>query len=697
MAVNFVLCIHNHQPVGNFGFVLEKAHEHSYHPFLEVFERHPAAKVALHFTGILLQWFEEQHPFYLERLAALAAAGRVEFLSGGFYEPILAAIPPWDRVGQIRCLSDWLAGRFGSRPRGMWLAERVWEPDLPRDIADAGIDYVVVDDYHLRAAGVTGAHVTRPYRTGWGDRTVTVIGGSEQLRYTIPYLEPEATIDHLRDLHLLAAGRPVLVTMADDGEKFGVWPGTYQRVYQEKWLDTLLTLIERESTWLRMATFADALSEVPPEETIYIPTVSYMEMSEWSLPAAAQGGYVAVRDLLAERTDLGYTRHLVRGGFWRGFLGKYPESRYLNGRVWRLSRRIDEGLTADPGQAGLLAAREELWQAQCNDAYWHGVFGGLYLPFLRAALWNHLCRAEALTDAGRPGTLVETADFDNDGCDEVLLRTPGLTLAVHPRTGAVLELCHRGAGLNLSDTLTRVEEAYHHRIEALALTMAEGQDPAAAQSIHNLERFRDGCAPPAVFHDAYRRLSFVDHRAAALPDPAAWRSGELAPTAAGYACEAHNADAGTIALSAPGGAAKRFSVDTGGKAIRCLITPVPGAVHVGQEFNLTPTSIDDAVLTLVGAAGEKSVRPPFEVDDITAIRLFDPHSGVTLSIISAHPLLVWGDRVCTVSNSEAGYEEIPQQLSLLLWQRPRSGPMEIAVSIDRVELSRSGADPDPGT
>jgi alpha-amylase len=563
----------------------------------------------------------------------------------------------------------------------MWLAERVWEPDLPRDIAEAGIDYVVVDDYHLRAAGVTDEQIIRPYRTGWGDRGVTVIGGSEQLRYTIPYLDPEATVTHLRDLDRLAGGRQILVTMADDGEKFGVWPGTFQRVYQEKWLDKLLTLIEQESPWLRMTTFADALAEVPPEETVFIPTVSYMEMSEWSLPTGAQPGYVAVRDLLADRADLGYTKHLVRGGFWRGFLGKYPESRYLNLRAWRLSERIHEALRAAPGDVGLLTAREELWQAQCNDAYWHGVFGGLYLPFLRAALWNHLCRAEALADTGRTGVCVETADFDGDGRDELLLRSPALTVSIDPENGAVLELCHRATGLNFSNTLTRTEEAYHHRIEALALKMAGEADPGSARSIHDVEKIRDGGAPPAVFHDAYRRLSFVDHRADELPDPVDWRSGALAATAPAYTAVDVSPEApGDVVLAGPGGSAKRFTVEPAEAVIRCRVAPGAGTAFVGQEFNFTPTSIDEAVLTITCAGVEKTLRPPFEAQGVTAVRLADPHSGVTLSLSSPVPLVAWADRVCTVSNSEAGYEEIPQQIALLVWQPAKFGEMDVTVS-----------------
>ncbi len=39
-------------------------------------------------------------------------------------------------------------------------------------------------------------------------------------------------------------------------------------------------------------------------------------------------------------------------------------------------------------------ARAELYRGQCNCAYWHGAFGGIYLPHLRNAVYNHLIAAE---------------------------------------------------------------------------------------------------------------------------------------------------------------------------------------------------------------------------------------------------------------------------------------------------------------
>ncbi|MBU1486828.1 4-alpha-glucanotransferase, partial [bacterium] len=60
--ITFILAVHNHQPVGNFGFVFEEAYRKSYLPFLKVLESHPKIKVVLHYSGILLEWIISSHP-----------------------------------------------------------------------------------------------------------------------------------------------------------------------------------------------------------------------------------------------------------------------------------------------------------------------------------------------------------------------------------------------------------------------------------------------------------------------------------------------------------------------------------------------------------------------------------------------------------------------------------------------------------
>src|SRR6266852_3536341 len=153
--ITLCLAFHNHQPVGNFPWVFENAFRSSYLPMLECLERHPRIRVSLHYTGPLFDWAEQNRPDFLDRLSALVRRGQIEMMTGGYYEPILPAIPEADRIGQIRKMTEFIEGRLGARPTGMWLAERGWEPQLASTLHQAGVEWTIVDDTHFKMTGLT--------------------------------------------------------------------------------------------------------------------------------------------------------------------------------------------------------------------------------------------------------------------------------------------------------------------------------------------------------------------------------------------------------------------------------------------------------------------------------------------------------------------------------------------------------------
>ena len=219
-AVRLVFVIHDHQPVGNFDGVFEAAWQDAYLPMVELLERHPGIRIGIHTSGPLAEWLDEHHPEYLDRLAALAASRQVEIVGGAFQEPVLAMLPARDRVNQIRQYRAWLERRFDTPVTGMWVAERVWDSGMTRDLVAAGVRWTILDDAHFKAAGLAEEQLDRPWLTEGDGRTLVVFPVSERLRYTIPFAEPEATLDHLR---MMAERRPGAVAVfGDDGEKFGV-------------------------------------------------------------------------------------------------------------------------------------------------------------------------------------------------------------------------------------------------------------------------------------------------------------------------------------------------------------------------------------------------------------------------------------------------------------------------------------------
>ena len=227
--MNLVLAFHNHQPVGQLPWLIEEACDSAYAPFLDALEKHPQVRVALHFTGPLLDWLETHRPQLLQQLRVLANRNQIEILGGAFYEPILALWPLHDQLAQLEKMSARLEELFGKTPRGAWLAERVWEPQLTQILPRGGARFTFIDDNAFRAAGVFGAIETlyraEDARDLNGENALRFFPIHSELRELLPWKEPARAIDLLRAHH--AKNPNAMLCFADDGEKFGAWPGTH--------------------------------------------------------------------------------------------------------------------------------------------------------------------------------------------------------------------------------------------------------------------------------------------------------------------------------------------------------------------------------------------------------------------------------------------------------------------------------------
>ena len=497
--IRFVFGLHLHQPVGNFDHVFEQHVRDVYRPILERLSERGFLPLVLHLSGPLLEWLEQHDTSYLDLLGGLVAERKVELLLAGFYEPVLAALPRADRVEQIQWMREAVQRRFGVSARGLWLTERVWEPELAADLADADVHYALVDDRHFLVSGFAGEQLHTPYLTESDDKRVTLFPIDERLRYLIPFRPPEETADYLRELR--GAGHRLAV-LADDGEKFGGWPGTKEWVYERGWLDrftgTIRGLVENGE--VELSTLSAAFDAVPSGGIAYLPTASYREMEGWSLPPDAALRLIHLERHLGDERMAGPDGALVRGAHWRNFLVKYSESNRMHKKMQALSL-----LCRRRGNPAV--ARRAIGRAQCNDAYWHGVFGGLYLPHLREAIWRNLALAEA--ELRRGETLaVEVLDLDGDGHDEIWIHSDQFSALLSPhRGGAIEEYTIFTGGMNYANTLTRRREAYHDTALEQHAEAQAGED-GGTPSIHDIEEgIRLEHRPPI---DNDPRAIFVD-------------------------------------------------------------------------------------------------------------------------------------------------------------------------------------------
>ncbi len=500
------IVIHNHQPVGNFPWVFDQAYQQAYLPMLEAIERHPSLRFSLHYSGCLLDWLRQNHPDFLLRLANLVHKEQVEIVTGGYYEPILAIIPDADKKGQISKMNSFIEQQFNFKPSGLWLAERVWEPSLPKILAQAGISWTLVDDTHFKAVGLEDKDLFGYYITEDEGYWIKVFPGSKYLRYSIPWRSVDEVITFFKNQ--ASAEEIKIAILGDDGEKFGVWPGTYKHCWQEKWVDKFFTALEDNQDWLYTIKLSDYIQKFPPLGRIYLPCAAYDEMLEWALPAEKSWKLTNLkRQLETEgRRDL---TQFMRGGFWRHFLVKYPEVNRIHKKMLLVHKKVYMAYDKNPNDCGL----EELWQAQCNEVYWHGIFGGVYLADLRTTTYSYLIQAENKADKtlGQTGLRWEQKDFDNDGYEELLVTSEGFNIYFSPQEGgAIFEWDLRRHNYNLLATLARRPEAYHQVLTKPANEPNTSKNKAVV-SIHDKIKVKDPNLSSRVVYDAYPRSSLLDH------------------------------------------------------------------------------------------------------------------------------------------------------------------------------------------
>ena len=207
--------------MGNFPEVIEDAHLRCYKPFLETLHAYPEFRFAAHFSGWVLDWLRERYPADMALLAEMVKRGQVELFSSGDTEPVLAAIPHRDRVGQLRTLNDKLAAWTGAKPRGAWLTERVWESSVVPSLVETGIKYVTVDDYHFFCTGQSTAALDGYFSTEEEGTRLDLFPISEALRYRLPFSPAHDVIGYLE--HLADQGQSAAVYF-DDFDECGIWP-----------------------------------------------------------------------------------------------------------------------------------------------------------------------------------------------------------------------------------------------------------------------------------------------------------------------------------------------------------------------------------------------------------------------------------------------------------------------------------------
>ena len=431
---------------------------------------------------------------------------------------------------------------------------------------------------------------------------------------------------------------------------------------------------------------------MPPAGTVWLPECSYREMMEWVLPPESQLACIDARKTCGADQRLGGVTRFLRGGSWRNFRMRYPEANEMYARMMAVSRRLErlaatQPALTGPAAAALAEATQALYRGQCNCAYWHGAFGGIYLPHLRNAIYRELIAADTAADRaeGRRAPWVEatTDDYDFDGRTEVRLSSDGLDVWIAPaRSGMLYELDLRDQEHNLLATLDRRPEAYHAQVLA---------GPGNARSVvdaSQVARFKQEGLERLVCYDSSRRKSLIDHF---------WDcDAEAEHIAAGTAMERGDFAAGSyeasirrnpgriqVLLSRAGNAwgipftlSKAVTLEAGSRTLEIAYKleglPRDFRQHLAVEFNFA--GMPDRALGRFFYDDQKrdlgELGSRLDLADVRAFGLVDDWLGIDARLTFAEPSNglaagMWTFPIQSVSQSEGGFELVHQSVVVM--------------------------------
>ncbi|MCF7869933.1 MAG: DUF1926 domain-containing protein [Candidatus Omnitrophica bacterium] len=648
--IYFVFGIHNNQPVGNLSSVFDKAFSSCYLPFLSILEKFSNLKAVIHNSGALYSFAQIHFPAWIEKLKKLIKKGQVEIAGGGYFEPIFPIIPQKDRVGQIRLMSQYLEKTFGVSPKGCWVPERVWEPSLAKTLNKAGFSYTYLDQANFYLKKQNSKAAKSFYLTEDQGCPLSLFVIDELLIDKIPFVRPEEAVNILISYK---EKEDVLVNFFCDGEKFGLWPGSYDLVYNKGWLEDFFNLLEKTPE-IEVITSEEAAEKFAKKDLTYIDASTYPKMQKWALNYQDRLNCQSLIDLLKENKSYQSYRQFIKGENFKNFFIKYPRLNFMHKRMLYLAKKINSNLDYNSKNK---EAFLNLWKAQANCAYWHGVFGGFYLPHLRKACYDYLIKGEDFLDKEIGMNKLMYEDIDFDSYKEIIAKKEDKIYIFSKAGGSLEELSLKNIPTNLINTVNRVKEPYHDKIKE-----------------DDLSRY--------LIYDSYKKVCLVDHLIKKDLTSKEFAQGTGVYSLANKVYNFVKKDDlsfNFIYEEKDLSFIKNICLDKEGlKAKYSFGNNALNNLGFGIEFNLSLSGLDNL---FIEAKEEINLKKEQDLGQNSSFIVGDSNYSIKLKF-DFDQAKVYTNPIYTVSSSESGKEVLFQQLAVLFYWPKRKDSLNLKLNIE---------------
>ncbi len=673
--VSLLFGVHMHQPVDNFGEAVDEAIEKCYKPFFATMVKHPHFKFSVHCSGWLLEQIITKHKDIYDNMLILTKVGAIEWISAGYYEPVLSSIPSHNRIEQIKKLNNYIKKKFDKKPNGLWLTERVWESSLVPDLKKSNIDFAVVDDYHFLSSGFDRDKMDGYFQTEESGEKLALFPISGALRYALPFFSVKKAIEAIEN-HQKDENSAAIIF--DDAEKFGLWPKTYEWVYEKKWLEDFVQAVVKNEH-IKTQHFSQYLKTHKSHGIAYLNNTSYFEMGEWSL----RENQTLSLEALKEKVGLEYFENIgisfIKGGIWKNFFVKYAESNFLHKRMLYMSKKQNK-MSKN--------ALKNLYKLQTNDVFWHGVFGGLYLPNLRDNAYKYLLELEKTF--AKKKIKREIDDFDMDGFDEIKILTNSLSLMFSSKNGGqMVEFGSLDAFFNWQNTLTRRKEAYHEKILNPKTVQKQEENTEEISTIHDANEELDEKLKENLIFDWHLKNSFIDHISNAPFNIENFKRANYKEIG-DFANQPFKLDSSKNLFSRDGGiyidgdfktrVTKEYKFKD--KCFETTLTcksKYPNCAYYGIEFNFH--FAHPHLVTF----NDNLIHEGLNLKDINSLDIVDDFTNKRLKLSSNLDFDLNAFILKTVSQSESGFDMVAQQISFIVFCKFQED-LELTLNLEVIDV-----------
>lgn len=325
------LGLHMHQPPGNIELLLESNPWEAdqiiscyARPVRYINKYKESANINIGFSGILLEQLTDRalqsqmaDIYNMEEvLSQYRATKQIEIIGMGYYHPIFPLIPREDWMSQLLLGREKAKEVFGEYPIGFWPSEMAFSIEMIPSLRQAGYEYVIVDDVHIRVEnedpergrGMSKNISYLPHLAQYNNYEIVIIPRSRDISNAQESgLNPEWFENEV--MHKTSSDNvPQLVTTWSDGENGG-W---FRQMHEESgfWGHFFGPYMERiieKRTTLKTIRLSDFINDHPPKDYVFVQTgawnvgqTSGFDFSQWSGSQAQKMAFEEVWSLSKE-------------------------------------------------------------------------------------------------------------------------------------------------------------------------------------------------------------------------------------------------------------------------------------------------------------------------------------------------------------------------------------------------------------